>query len=220
MRKLGVQLVDVPYSHLFEHDKVLHREGIYGSGPPLDTTAADVLSAASRLSGSILDFGCGNGALLRRLRATGLDTKGIELDRPEIRDSLGEDIRPFVTLYDGHLPAPYPTKSFDCVVAVEVIEHAPNLVPVIAEFARLARKEVLLTTPDMSAVPLLSLESVVPWHLLEATHVNFFTQTSLEQLLRAYFRYVEFGRIGPNTISGIQYWTSFLVWCREPLDAR
>jgi hypothetical protein len=37
------------------------------------------------------------------------------------------------------------------------------------ELARLARREVLLTTPDISAVPLLSAENVVPWHPLEST---------------------------------------------------
>jgi SAM-dependent methyltransferase len=214
---LGIQFFEAPYRGLFRQDQVLHREQIYGYGPPNDETPVEILSATSRLSGTILDFGCGNGALVRRLRARGLDTLGLELDRAAIRDSLAPDVQPYVTLYDGQLPAPYAAKSFDCVVAVEVIEHLPDLVPAIAELARIARSEVLLTTPDISAIPLLSAENVVPWHLLESTHLNFFTQPSLERLLREHFEEIELGRISPNTINNTRYWTSLMVWCRGPI---
>jgi 2-polyprenyl-3-methyl-5-hydroxy-6-metoxy-1,4-benzoquinol methylase len=217
--ELGVTFFDAPYRSLWQQDQVLRREHIYGYGPPSNETSLDVLSAATTLSGTVLDFGCGNGALLRQLRARGLPVEGLELDRPEIRDCLAEDVKPYITLYSGNLPSPYAAKSFDCVVAVEVIEHLPELLPAIAELARLARKEVLLTTPDIGAVPLLSAENVVPWHLLESTHLNFFTQSSLQRLLSDYFGEIEFGRVGRNTINKTHYWTSLLVWCRQPIDA-
>jgi 2-polyprenyl-3-methyl-5-hydroxy-6-metoxy-1,4-benzoquinol methylase len=104
--ELGVKFFDAPYRGVWQQDQVLHREHIYGHGPPSDETSLDVLSAASALSGTILDFGCGNGALLRRLRAQGLEVEGLELDRPGIRDNLAAVVKHHITLCDGQLPSP------------------------------------------------------------------------------------------------------------------
>lgn len=208
--------IGVPaYENLLVTPAVQHRGDIYSSGPPVDAVAADVLALASSLPGPLLDFGCGRGALLKRLRARGIEAQGLEIDRPGISEFLDEDTRRFVQMYGGALPAPYQDGQFESVTCVEVLEHCEGPDAVAAELARLTRDRCLVTVPDISAVPLCFRHRVVPWHLLEATHVNFFTQASLEQLLRRHFSRVEMARIGEDAVNGMRFFTSVAALCRR-----
>ena len=136
----GQYCVTVPhYYHLYETDQVLHRDDIYRSGPPTSAHPAVVELASSLLGSRILDFGCGNGDLVSRLRERGREAVGVEIDRPEIREHLCPDAAPHVTLYDGSLPLPYADKSFDSVVATEVIEHVHDPHAVAQELIRVAQ---------------------------------------------------------------------------------
>jgi len=202
------------YATLLDEQRVLHRDDIYGVGPPLPVASPEVVAFARELPGPVLDFGCGSGALVRELRAAGVETFGIELRRAEIEASLKDDVKPVITLYDGKLPMPYPDGRFESVVCTEVLEHIPDYVHAAKEIARVARL-ALITVPDMSAIPALFPHSVVPWHLLEATHVNFFTQASLELLLRRFFANVSFSRIGAFQVNGTQVFTSLVARCER-----
>jgi SAM-dependent methyltransferase len=179
----GQYCVTVPhYYHLYETDQVLHRDDIYRSGPPTSAHPAVVELASSLLGSRILDFGCGNGDLVSRLRERGREAVGVEIDRPEIREHLCPDAAPHVTLYDGSLPLPYADKSFDSVVATEVIEHVHDPHAVAQELIRVAKDSIFVTVPDMSSIPFSWPTNTVPWHLLEGTHVNFFNARSLASL--------------------------------------
>lgn len=59
------------YQTLLSTDRVLHREDIYGSGPPIGNVNPDVLTLAKRLEPPVLDFGCGAGVLVTELRPPG-----------------------------------------------------------------------------------------------------------------------------------------------------
>jgi len=85
----------------------------------------------------------------------------------------------------------------------------------VGEMARILRKSLILTVPDISAIPVLYRHNIVPWHLLEATHVNFFTQKSLSELLKKYFSKIDFARIGPNVVNGTTYYTSIVGICSK-----
>jgi hypothetical protein len=78
----------------------------------------------------------------------------------------------------------------------------------VAELARLASDRLFVTVPDMSAIPRGYHHGVVPWHLLESTHVNFFTQASLEALLAPTATRVEIARIGQVVCDRMSYYTS------------
>jgi 2-polyprenyl-3-methyl-5-hydroxy-6-metoxy-1,4-benzoquinol methylase len=201
------------YSTLLNMAEVLHREHIYGSGPPNIAFSPEVLPLTRLLRGRVLDFGCGSGAMVLHLRSHGIDARGIELDSDLIRDSLHPPIRPYISLYDGAFPTPYSDKSFDSVYSSEVLEHIPNPEEAVAEMARLTSDRLVLTTPDISAIPIGFRSSLVPWHLLEGTHVNFFTQTSLRKLLEPYFSRIEFGRISPGRINDSTYYVSLVAFC-------
>jgi len=212
-RSFNIQ--DTHYAMLRNSKKIYHREHIYSSGLPVDLVDPQVLSALSSVNGTTLDFGCGKGALIREMRATGIDAMGIELDRREVSESIPIDMRNYITLYDGSFPLPFDNDSFDCVTCIEVLEHIKGYEKVLSEIARIARKKVIISVPDMSAIPLLAKHQVVPWHLLEATHFNFFNQVSLVNLLERYFKDVDCCRVGPVNINGTIYSTSLLASCNK-----
>jgi len=122
-----------------------------------------------------------------KLRALNHEAIGIEIDRPEIRTHLRAEAQPFVRLYDGSLPLPYADQEFDSAIATEVIEHVSDPQAVANELMRVARISVLVTVPDMSSVPFSWPTGTVPWHLLEASHVNFFNARSVSALFRPRF---------------------------------
>ncbi|HTM31324.1 MAG TPA: class I SAM-dependent methyltransferase [Vicinamibacterales bacterium] len=185
-----------PYGILHTHSTILKRQDVYCVGAPVPEVSDEILALARQLPAPILDFGCGAGALVCALRREGIEAYGLELDGDRITGHLLEAARPFVTLYSGALPAPFATGQFASVACSEVLEHLPDPDAALIEMARLARRRLLITVPDMSAVPRGFAHGVVPWHLLEASHVNFFTQHSLAAALAPHAASVEFLRCG------------------------
>lgn len=213
IKGLQIRCTEPHYAGLRNTARVLGRNEIYGFGPPNSNVTPEIAAMALRLPAPLLDFGCGIGSLIRVLRSAGIESCGIEIDRPGILDNLPQDMRPYVTLYGGSFPIPFPDKAFASVVCSEVLEHIPNYEGALQEIVRVCRGQLLLTVPDISVIPLLHKHNVVPWHLLESTHVNFFNQSSLEQLLKRYFQSVLFFRLGTCNINGTPYPESLMALC-------
>ncbi len=203
------------YSQFYGNPGVWHREHVYNVGPPMPHVSPEVLDLCDDLEAPVLDFGCGAGALVSALRARGVDARGVELDEPIKREHLMPGLAPVVTFYDGRLPAPFADGAFGAVTCCEVLEHMPDYEAAVAEMRRLTRDRLLVTVPDMSAVPRGYLHGVVPWHLMEASHVNFFTQQSLDALLGRHFREVEFFRIGELRCDRLRLYSSLVARCRR-----
>ena len=192
----------VPYDGFFKADAVLHRKDIYGEGPPTTEGHPEIIAFADSLTGPILDFGCGNGFMVDRWLKASVPAKGVEIDRAAIRETLLPGLANAITLYDGSLPLPFGDAEFETVYASEVIEHVPNYLETIEEIARVCRSTFAITVPDMTSLPIGSVNWIVPWHLLEATHVNFFSKPSLERVLKKHFRHLEFFNLGAGTVNG------------------
>lgn len=189
------------YSGLLNTQRIWRRDNIYGSGPPLDANP-DILEIAAQLSGPVLDFGCGNGDLVAKLRASGTAAFGIELDREQIRATLKLEASSFVKLYNGELPLPYEDGEFASALSSEVLEHIDRVDLYAAELARVARQTIFVTVPDMLSIPLSHGTGTVPWHLLENTHINFFTARSMTALFGTWFRPTKFFRFNNNLVNG------------------
>jgi ubiquinone/menaquinone biosynthesis C-methylase UbiE len=184
-------------------------------GPPPDTVLPEVLDIASSLPAPVLDFGCGSGALVSALRVRGKESVGLELSSNPFLASLLPEVKPHVILYDGSLPLPFADGRFQSAIAVEVLEHIADYEAIVAELARVTVNQVVLTVPDISAIPMGFNQRVVPWHLLEATHINFFTQPALEALLHRHFPHVDMYRIGPTVVNGAKWFCSLIAVCRK-----
>lgn len=207
------------YEGLFSEKKILHRNNIYGYGPPGLDVGQEVQDLSKFLISPVIDFGCGSGALVKILRAEGVQAFGIEIKRQAIIDVLIKEAEPYITLYDGQIPLPYADNAFESGICVEVLEHVVDYEAVITELARIIKNRLIVTVPDISSLPLLHQHKVVPWHLLESTHVNFFTQNSLSEILKTYFSRVEFSRIGPSVINGTQFYTSLVAIADKLMSA-
>ena len=84
-----------------------------------------------------------------------------------------------------------PDNSFEVCAMLEVLEHIDDYEKVLAEAHRVCASKCVMTVPNIAVLPQMSESQVVPWHMLEATHVNFFTPGSLEKVLKRYFSRVQ-----------------------------
>jgi SAM-dependent methyltransferase len=185
----------LPYEDTFRDAEargaLLGRGDVYRSGPPVLVTFPETLSIVRRFAGPhVLDLGCGAGPYTLALREAGHTVQALEYDETPARVARERGVP--VVRGDGRR-LPFPDGLFDTVVAVEVIEHIEAAAETVAECARVTRGNFLVSVPNAAVIPHLWPAGVVPWHLLEATHVNFFSAGSLEALLRRSFAHVLVG---------------------------
>jgi SAM-dependent methyltransferase len=131
---------------------------------------------------ALLDLGCGLGGYSKRLAERGFDVLAfdVEPDYVERARALGVDARQF----DGRR-LPLEDGSVDTVFLLEVLEHLEDPARLLHEARRVARRNVLVTTPNCTQsfdpVP------VEFSHMLDVDHRQFFTETSLRELLDGVF---------------------------------
>jgi SAM-dependent methyltransferase len=85
-----------------------------------------------------LDYGCGNGHMVRFLRSQGIDAYGVDLPSSiaaytESQASLVKDnfVKPLTT--EGEIPFPF---LFDVIISNQVLEHVDNLALVLASMKK------------------------------------------------------------------------------------
>jgi SAM-dependent methyltransferase len=200
MGKVSVQLIPafLQKRHFGEvvfpkQSKVLQRENIYGSGPPalepgpqMLRLILDYLSPRS----SVLDVGCGAGAYGPALIAAGHQWTGVEMN-PDCLQLLEQRGLPFRKTAPGTERFPCVDEEFDEAICIEVLEHVEHLEPFLEEISRIVRERAIFSVPNIEVIPYFKDWEAVPWHMLEADHKNFFTRTSLRELLAAHFSRVE-----------------------------
>src|SRR5438270_13328993 len=119
---------ELPYERVLKDagraGRVLHRDNIYGSGPPSAVASPEALSLiTARARSRVLDVGCGIGPYVAALTDKGLAASGIEINNNYVETARG--LNRDVHLYDG-AKIPFGDNSFDTVMAIEVLEHIPD----------------------------------------------------------------------------------------------
>ena len=182
--------------------ELLHRENIYGFGPPVEFASEEAVALVLQYlptPTSVLDIGCGAGAYGPALIVAGHAWLGAEVD-PQCVEILKRRRLPFRHLAKHETRLPFADAEFDAAIAIEVIEHVENARALVAEAARVTRSRFLVSVPNMEVIPYFAPLGIVPWHLLESTHVNFFTRASLHALLAQHFARVEVFSYGEHPV--------------------
>lgn len=187
----------------FENHKILlRREDIYGSGLPSDEVSTEAFNLIRRFAGkTVLDMGCGGGSYMRSLEQEGYVCKGIEIKREYVEYCRAKDLD--VVQMDAE-EIGFAQASFDTVIMIEVLEHLEQPIQALRRAFHVARKNVLVSVPNIDVIPYLHRYGVVPWHLLEDTHLHFFTPKILDNCLQQFASDTE-----------VYYYAPFAPWVTE-----
>lgn len=159
---------------------VKHRDDIYTIGPPATEPHPGLVSFADDHAGaSVLDVGCGTGAYTEKLAELGRAAKGIELNPEYVAEARARGVDAQV-VDAGRIP--FDDDTFDTTILFEVIEHIPDYVAVVREAFRVARKNVLITVPNVGEYEHLARYGLTYWHMVTTDHVNFFSAEDLMRL--------------------------------------
>jgi SAM-dependent methyltransferase len=126
--------------------KMMSRTAAQEQARPQQTYKRELLSRIAATSPkSLLDIGCGEGALLRAVAGLGCaDCVGLEIDETVIasRQAVG------LNVHLGRAEAlPFEDKSFDVVVFDDVAHHVEYLPQALTEAARVACRSILVLDP-------------------------------------------------------------------------
>jgi O-antigen biosynthesis protein len=140
---------------------------------------------------SILDIGCGTGALGLYFRTNqNCNVFGIEINNAaylEAKKNLDDVIKANIETLD----IPYDNNQFDYIIMGDVLEHLINPMGTINKIIKLLKPggKILITVPNVRHWSILislifkdkwKYES---WGLLDYTHLRFFTKKSLQEML-------------------------------------
>jgi 2-polyprenyl-3-methyl-5-hydroxy-6-metoxy-1,4-benzoquinol methylase len=166
----------------------------YGSGNPLvrrlmarfEANLDELLQAAA--PGSLLDVGCGEGALVHSWaqRLGGTRLVGIDLEEESIQAGWAQRRAPnleYRVLEASELP--FAENEFDLASAIEVLEHLPDPQRTLAEMARCARRHLLVSVPREPLWRALNMARGAYWRQLGNTpgHLNHWSRSSFVALL-------------------------------------
>ncbi len=176
---------DYPYQLVLHNagveGRALKRENIYGYGPPTENPIPEVLDMILHYAGNkVLDVGCGIGVYVAELSKAKKEAIGIEVNTDHVM--RGQSLNRDVKYYDGS-KIPFEDNSFDTVIAIEVLEHVDHWEELLREMIRVTTHNIFFSVPNIGVLPAMSKHEVVPWHILESTHLNFFTKDILSGCL-------------------------------------
>jgi 2-polyprenyl-6-hydroxyphenyl methylase/3-demethylubiquinone-9 3-methyltransferase len=156
----------------------------------------------------VLDIGCGGGLICEPLRRLGASVTGIDPSPESIiaarahAESLGLKIEYLEATAEALIAE---GRQFDCVLALEVIEHVPNAVDFLKNCAELMKPEALLVLSTLNrtaksfVLGIVAAEYVLGW-LPKGTHQwsRFLTPDELRERLGA-------ARLEPQTMQGLSF---------------
>ena len=152
--------------------------------------AADELIAHAAPE-SILDVGCGEGALTNKWaqRLSGAQVVGLDLPDPGLEAEWRSRPHPNVQFVPGRAEElPFAADEFDLVSAIETLEHVDDPDRALEELARVARRHLLVSVPREPAWRALNLARGAYVSQLGNTpgHVNHWSRRGLKRLLSPY----------------------------------
>ena len=184
----GAAVTDVPTGNTFDK---------YGSKNPVvqrlmagfHGTLQELWDRAGALSA--LDVGCGEGVLTLEWAKQLGDGRivGIDLDDPKLRAEWAKRERPNLEFRaEEATRLSFADDEFDLAAAIEVLEHVPEPEATLAEMARVARRNLLVSVPREPLWRGLNMARGAYWRDLGNTpgHVNHWSKRGFVSLLSRY----------------------------------
>jgi SAM-dependent methyltransferase len=199
---------------------VQRHDNIWAVGPSQPTGSGELAELLQRHLGPaprrLIDVGCGLGPYARGLIGAGHDWMGAEVNPADCAEleRLGLPHR----RVDGRA-LPFVDGAFDAALCIEVLEHIAEPRAFLREVSRVAPRRLIVSVPNCELLGYLWDHLATPWHMLEATHVNFFTRWSLGALLREFYPEVELGFHTPyplRTVEGTPLHYNLLAVATRP----
>lgn len=127
-------------------------------------TKVKIIAERSDPGAALIDIACGNGSILRDLRASGFENlSGLEISHYAVKRLREEGF----TMFHGVLPRiPVPDQSFDTVIASQVLEHIIRRNTFAAEISRIMKPggQAFIFVPNDCLGPIDEPEHVIKYN--------------------------------------------------------
>jgi SAM-dependent methyltransferase len=165
----------------------------YRDADPLEQVDYGLVDFVAEHAGpQLLDLGCGLGGYSKVLAERGFEVRAFDVVPEYVERARELGVR--AELYDGER-LPLADDSVDTAILLEVIEHLEEPARLLAEARRVARRNVLVSTPNCTQsfgrVP------IEFSHMLDVDHRQFFTVDSLTELLDGVFGSCQVEQVAP-----------------------
>ena len=140
---------------------------------------------------TLLDVGCAEGFVLKKIEQQGSWKGLIGLDLDAEALARGRDWHPGLHFCQGEaLALPFPDRSFDLILLLEVLEHLPNPSEALREIERVTRRWALISVPHEPFFRLANLLRGKHLRRLgdDPEHVQHWGERGFRRLLQQHFR--------------------------------
>jgi SAM-dependent methyltransferase len=186
-------------------DAIQRERNIFATGPsqaePNPELAALLRRYLPPAPARLIDVGCGLGSYGRGLLAEGYRWLGAEIDPADCAELARLGLPHWRV--DGET-LPFADRSFDAALCIEVLEHIEEPRAFLREIQRVAPERLIVSVPNCELLGYLWDHLATPWHMLESTHVNYFTRWSLGALLREFYPHVELRFFTPYPLRTVE----------------
>jgi len=136
----------------------------------------------------ILDVGCGTGYITDIINRS-MDANIICCDMNSNRISFAKTQFHLETIIADITHLPFKNSSFDMVLAIEIIEHLPNIESALNEIKRVTKKNIIITVPND---PYFMIANFLRGKNLKSfgnppDHINHFNKKTLKSILSKYY---------------------------------
>jgi SAM-dependent methyltransferase len=109
----------------------------------------DALEAAlpERPPAAVLEVGMGEGEVTTLVRDRYPDARVVGVDLPDVDLAAEWRARGLTGVFADISQLPFPSRQFDLVLGIEVLEHVPDPAAALAELDRLCRGELVVSVP-------------------------------------------------------------------------
>ena len=135
---------------------------------------------------TVLDIGCGNGALAYDVAKKAKKVVGIDLNKENIKIAKENYLAPNIEYLVGDATKDLPSQKFDVIILSNVLEHIENRVEFLNKIKNLAPK-ILIRVPMINRdwITLYKKELGVEWRLDKTHYIEYTLESFKEELEKA-----------------------------------